>query len=71
MNEAQTHKPDLARGGKKPNGGADARASYVNLSAELAKLEAKLTRQRADVTKTEEALSDKKKAITAALAGVK
>lgn len=56
---------------KKKSGVATAPRTYVNLSADLSKLETKLARQRADVTATEEAVTLTKKALSAELARVK
>jgi hypothetical protein len=70
MNETSTPKLET-RAAKKPHAKTDGPATYVNLSAELAKLEAKLHRQRGDVTATEEALKAMKNALTAELARVK
>lgn len=75
MGEAQaiepTPKTKTKRGRKTPEAKPAERPTYVMLSADLAKLQARLERQRDDVLQTEEAVKLTKTALTAELARVK
>lgn len=56
---------------KKPGPTAMAPRTYLTLSADLARLETRLTKLRAEVTATEETLAATKKALASELARVK